>query len=56
MREAALSGFSVLFTQSPSFLSHQELLQRQKGSNNAAKRWPSGVGRRYVPYGTDRGI
>ena len=35
MRDVALSAFSVFFTQSPSFLSHQELLQRQKGSNNA---------------------
>jgi len=35
MRDAALSAFSVFFTQSPSFLSHQELMQRKKGSNNA---------------------
>ena len=35
MRDAALSAFSVFFTQSPSFLSHQELIQQQKGSNNA---------------------
>ena len=35
MRDVALSAFSVFFTQSPSFLSHQELMQRQKGRNNA---------------------
>lgn len=35
MRDVALSAFSVFFTQSPSFLSHQELMQRRKGSNNA---------------------
>ena len=35
LRDVALSAFSVFFTQSPSFLSHQELMQRQKGSNNA---------------------
>ncbi len=35
IREAALSAFSVFFTQSPSFLSHQRLMQRQKGGNNA---------------------
>ena len=35
MRDVALSAFSVFFTQSPSFLSHQELMQRQKGKNNA---------------------
>ena len=35
MRDAALSAFSVFFTQSPSFLSHQELMQRQKGESNA---------------------
>ena len=35
LRDAALSAFSVFFTQSPSFLSHQQMMQRQKGSNNA---------------------
>lgn len=35
MRDAALSAFSVFFTQCPSFLSHQELMQRKKGANNA---------------------
>ncbi len=35
MRDVALSAFSVFFTQSPSFLSHQELMQRRKGGNNA---------------------
>ena len=35
LRDATLSAFSVFFTQSPSFLSHQQVMQRQKGSNNA---------------------
>jgi len=35
MRDVALSAFSVFFTQSPSFLSHQQLMQKQKGGNNA---------------------
>jgi len=35
MRDVALSAFSVFFTQSPSFLSHQQLMQRHKGGNNA---------------------
>ena len=29
------SGLCMFFTQSPSFLSYQQLIQRQKGSNNA---------------------
>lgn len=33
--DAALGAFSVFFTQSPSFLSHQEHLQNQNGKNNA---------------------
>lgn len=34
--DAALSAFSVFFTQSPSFLSHQQQMQETKGKNNAA--------------------
>ena len=35
MRDAALAAFSVFFTQSPSFLSHQRLMQLRKGRSNA---------------------
>ena len=35
MRDGALSGFSVFFMQCPSFLSHQVLMQQEKGNNNA---------------------
>jgi hypothetical protein len=35
MEEAALSAFSVFFTQSPSFLDYQCRMQRQLGKNNA---------------------
>jgi len=35
IRDAALAAFSVFFTQSPSFLSHQRSMQLSKGSNNA---------------------
>jgi len=35
MRDAALSGFSVFFTQSPSFLDYQESMQKSKGNSNA---------------------
>lgn len=35
MRDAALSAFSVFFTQSPSFLSYQAQMQETKGRNNA---------------------
>ena len=35
IRDAALSAFSVFFTQSPSFLAHQRLMQQSKGSSNA---------------------
>lgn len=35
LRDAALGAFSVFFTQSPSFLSHQQSMQRSKGSSNA---------------------
>jgi len=33
--DAAASAFSVFFTQSPSFLSHQELMQQKYGLSNA---------------------
>ena len=36
IKDAALAAFSVFFTQSPSFLAHQRLLERNKGRNNAA--------------------
>ena len=35
IEDIALSGFSVFFTQSPSFLAFQESMQKIKGSNNA---------------------
>jgi len=35
MVDAALSAFSVFFTQSPSFLEHQRSLEQTQGSNNA---------------------
>lgn len=35
MSDAALSAFSVFFTQSPSFLAHQKSMARKKGHNNA---------------------
>lgn len=35
MEDAALSAFSVFFTQSPSFLSFQRSMQQQTGRNNA---------------------
>ena len=35
MRDGALAGFSVFFMQCPSFLSHQVLMQQEKGNNNA---------------------
>ena len=35
IRDAALSGFSVFFTQSPSFLDYQESMQKSKGNSNA---------------------
>lgn len=35
MRDAALGAFSVFFTQSPSFLAHQQEVERTKGCNNA---------------------
>jgi hypothetical protein len=35
MADAALSAFSVFFTQSPSFLDYQTRMQQQQGKNNA---------------------
>ena len=35
MSDAALSAFSVFFTQSPSFLAHQKSMAQKKGHNNA---------------------
>jgi hypothetical protein len=35
MEDAALSAFSVFFTQSPSFLDYQIRMQQQQGKNNA---------------------
>jgi hypothetical protein len=35
MRDAGLGAFSALFMQSPSFLAHQQLMQTQRGFNNA---------------------
>ena len=35
MRDIALGAFSVFFTQSPSFLAHQKLMQEERGESNA---------------------
>ena len=35
LRDAGLGAFSVFFTQSPSFLSHQQSMQYSKGNSNA---------------------
>lgn len=35
MKDAALGAFSVFFTQSPSFLAHQQEMERTKGCTNA---------------------
>ena len=35
LEDIFLSAFSVFFTQSPSFLSHQKLMQQSKGKNNS---------------------
>jgi hypothetical protein len=35
MEDAALSAFSIFFTQSPSFLDSQVRMQKQRGKNNA---------------------
>jgi hypothetical protein len=35
LKDAALSAFSVFFTQSPSFLAHQRTMQQSKGRSNA---------------------
>jgi hypothetical protein len=37
IKDAAVSAFSVFFTQSPSFLASQRLLQKRKGKNNLFK-------------------
>lgn len=36
LRDAALGGFAVLFTQNSSFLSYQKTMQKTQGKNNAA--------------------
>jgi hypothetical protein len=36
LKDAALGGFAVFFTQSPSFLAYQNSMQKNKGKNNAA--------------------
>ena len=36
IKDAALGGFSIFYTQSPSFLSYQTSMQKKKGKNNAA--------------------
>ncbi len=43
IKDAAVSAFSVFFTQSPSFLASQRLLQKRQGKNNLFKLF--GVGR-----------
>jgi hypothetical protein len=35
VKDAALGAFAVFFTQSPSFLAHQQALHQAKGSSNA---------------------
>ncbi len=35
VKDAALGAFAVFFTQSPSFLAHQQTLQQAKGRTNA---------------------
>jgi len=35
IRDASLSAFSVFHTQFPSFLAHQQMMQENKGNNNA---------------------
>ena len=35
IKDAALGAFAVFFTQSPSFLAHQQTLRQAKGSSNA---------------------
>jgi hypothetical protein len=35
LKDAALGAFSVFFTQSPSFLSYQKMMQESRGENNA---------------------
>ena len=35
VKHALKAGFSVFFTQSPSFLQHQRLMKQKKGKDNA---------------------
>jgi hypothetical protein len=35
VKNALLAAFSVFFTQSPSFLQHQDLMKQKKGQDNA---------------------
>src|SRR6476619_3188430 len=35
VKDAALAAFAVFFTQSPSFLAHQQALHQAKGTSNA---------------------
>ena len=35
VKDAVKAGFSVFFTQSPSFLQHQSLMKQKKGKDNA---------------------
>ena len=37
IKDAALGAFAVFFTQSPSFLAHQQTLRQAKGSSNAER-------------------
>src|SRR5918997_1670123 len=37
IKDAALAAFAVFFTQSPSFLAHQQTLRQAKGSSNAER-------------------
>ncbi len=36
LKDAALGGFALFYTQNPSFLSYQKSMQKNKGKNNAA--------------------
>lgn len=40
MEDIALGGFSVFFTQSPSFLYHQESMKKAKGMSNERDYFP----------------
>jgi len=39
MEDAALSAFSVFFTQTPSFLEFQRTMEKSKGKSNAQSRF-----------------